>query len=64
VDEGGPLPEDPDWLAAELGVRRDLDDMSAWTAAEEEANIGSEHTHETERLSPGFELKSRHASTW
>ena len=50
-DTDGPLAEDPDWLAAEVGVSRRLfDDMSAWTADQKDGNLGPEHTMEAERL--------------
>lgn len=32
-DEGGPVPDDPDWLERELGLSRDLvADLAAWAA--------------------------------
>ncbi len=46
-DEDGPLPDDPDWLAAELGVSRTLvGDMAAWVAEEDARTIGPAHTHQ------------------
>jgi hypothetical protein len=50
-DEDGPLLEDPDWLAAELGLSGELvRDLVAWAAHYEDAAGGREHPHEAERL--------------
>jgi hypothetical protein len=50
-DEEGPLPEDPDWLEAELGLSRDLvDDMAAWAADHDALALGPDHIHQAELL--------------
>ena len=50
-DEEGPLPEDPDWLAAELGLSRELvEDMAAWASDEDALPMDPAHTRAAELL--------------